>query len=216
MTFSRAIAVPVIDGIDWATFEYSSVYSSRDNPVGIFEWGFFYKEANLPLQKGKLSSEPYHSPTHAGGLLAIDRHFFKELGYYDQGLLVWGGEQYELSFKVWMCHGAVLWVPCSRIGHVYRGPGRSTASSKYTSQVPLSDLNHKRVVDTWFDEEHRKYFYRRHPELDGFSVDVRDQIALKNRLQCKSFSWFMKDVAPFLLDSYPYPHENIHFGNVCT
>ena len=37
-------------------------------------------------------SEPYDSPTHAGGLFAIDRKYFIELGTYDEGLLVWGGE----------------------------------------------------------------------------------------------------------------------------
>lgn len=34
------------------------------------------------------------SPTHAGGLLAIDRQWFFELGAYDPGIKVWGAEQY--------------------------------------------------------------------------------------------------------------------------
>ena len=50
------------------------------------------------------------SPTHAGGLFAMDRKYFFELGAYDPGLLIWGGENFELSFKVRHSHWGVVYL----------------------------------------------------------------------------------------------------------
>ena len=80
------------------------MYSEQEKPSGIWEWGFLYKEIKLGSETEEPSEEylssPNTSPVHAGGLIAVDREYFLSLGGYDPGLLVWGGEQYELSFKV--------------------------------------------------------------------------------------------------------------------
>lgn len=95
------MTVPIIDGIDHKTFEYRPVYGDGQHFRGIFEWGMLYKENDVPrkeLKRRKHNSEPYRSPTHAGGLFAINREYFLDIGAYDPGLLVWGGENFEVFF----------------------------------------------------------------------------------------------------------------------
>ena len=36
----------------------------------------------------------------SGGIFAIDKEYFFEIGAYDPGMKVWGAENLELSFRV--------------------------------------------------------------------------------------------------------------------
>lgn len=80
----RVLAIPLIDIISPDTF----VYTPSPLVRGGFNWGLHFKWDNLP--EGTLVKDvdflgPFKSPTMAGGLFAIDRLYFTELGEYDLG-----------------------------------------------------------------------------------------------------------------------------------
>lgn len=137
----RTVVLPTIDIIEKYTFEHRrqllpSGFASR----GAFNWIFKYQ--HMPLLPATIlhPSKPFETPIMAGGLFTISAAFFKELDGYDEGLNTYGkldhisdfkswfteffvkigGEQFELSFKIWQCGGRMLESACSRFGHIYR------------------------------------------------------------------------------------------------
>lgn len=105
---------------------------------------------------------------------------------------IWNGENYELSFKLWMCADGLFTVPCSRIAHAFRSVNPSRDSNEdFVAQ------NFMRLAEVWLDE------FKDHPrqlEPERYANvnpgDVTKQKAIRARLKCKSFRWFLENVAP--------------------
>uniref|UniRef100_A0A182W887 Ricin B lectin domain-containing protein n=1 Tax=Anopheles minimus TaxID=112268 RepID=A0A182W887_9DIPT len=192
----RTCVCPFIDVIKDDTF---TLVAQDEGARGAFDWNMLYKRLPLRPEDQKVPSDPFPSPVMAGGLFAISAKFFWELGGYDEKLEIWGAEQYELSFKIWMCGGRMLDAPCSRVGHIYRSysPFHSAKTYDFVAK------NHKRVAEVWMDE-YKRYVYARDP--NRYAIDAGDLSKMKQlrkKLNCKPFRWFMKEVAPDLVDHYP-------------
>ncbi|CDW58764.1 Glycos transf 2 and Ricin B lectin domain contain ing protein [Trichuris trichiura] len=184
----RTVTCPFIDVIDCDTF---AIRPQGNGARGMFDWRFYYKNVPLLNKTQMPPVNPFENPVMAGGYFAIDRSWFEELGRYDEELMIWGGEQYELSFKVWQCHGRILDVPCSHVAHIYR-----------CKHIPFADpgigdflsRNYKRVAEVWMDE-FKEYLYQRNPKMRQVDAgDLSKQLAIRKKLKCNSFKWFMTNV----------------------
>ncbi|XP_071079770.1 N-acetylgalactosaminyltransferase 7-like [Haliotis cracherodii] len=210
---------PTVDVISYKDFSYNSIFTKMVK--GVFDWGLLYKEMPASDKEQaatwKHNSEPYGTPTHAGGLFAVDRKHFFDIGGYDDNLLVWGGENFQLSFKQWMCGGSMEMVPCSRVGHVYHStmPYSLNINKKKPIKMSIIKHNYLRVVEGWMDE-YKEYFYIREPKVrqHAHEVNVTDQLELRKRLGCRSFKWYLDNVAYGILEHFPLPPANKAWGNI--
>uniref|UniRef100_UPI003AAD19A4 polypeptide N-acetylgalactosaminyltransferase 11 n=1 Tax=Centroberyx gerrardi TaxID=166262 RepID=UPI003AAD19A4 len=187
----RTVVCPVIDIISADTLAYSPSPIVR----GGFNWGLHFKWDPVPpaeLNGPEGAAGPIRSPTMAGGLFAMNRKYFNELGQYDAGMDIWGGENLEISFRIWMCGGQLLIVPCSRVGHIFR------KRRPYGSPGGQDTMAHNslRLAHVWMDEYKEQYFSLR-PELRerGYG-DISERVALRRRLQCRSFHWYLDTIYP--------------------
>ena len=129
----------------------------------------------------------------AGGLFAIGRKFFFDIGGYDEGMDIWGAENLEMSFRVWMCGGELEILPCSRVAHIFRERHASYSFPLGSSETITK--NTLRTVHVWMDQYKQEYFKRRPYNRNVDFGDISERLALRKKLKCKSFDWYLTNIA---------------------
>lgn len=220
------VIVPRIDSIDPRTIDYVPWDHAA---LGTLTWSmdFTWKLASNVDDE---ATQPMATATAIGCVLAVDRKFFFDVGAFDDGMLIWGGENLELSIRAWTCAGGVHIALCSRAAHLFR------RTLPYRVPVDRSGLsvklrNYRRLVNVWLDD-YRKFYYATeshqrpaHPSSLGvtFSDEVRsidDRRRLRQRLKCRGFDWYLQNVAtdlviPDVNSRYFGQLRNAH-GRICA
>uniref|UniRef100_A0A8C3YDS2 Polypeptide N-acetylgalactosaminyltransferase like 5 n=1 Tax=Catagonus wagneri TaxID=51154 RepID=A0A8C3YDS2_9CETA len=188
----KMVVCPAMDIIDHITLEYKPSPPVR----GIFNWHLQFewdRVFSYEMDGSDGPTRPIRSPAMIGGLFAINRHYFNEIGQYDKGMNLWGGENVELSLRIWMCGGQLFILPCSRVGHINK-----PVFTKHSEIRKSMAYNNLRTVHVWLDE-YKEQFFLQNPGLKSLAYgNISERIELRKRLGCKSFQWYLDTVFPEL------------------
>eukprot|EP00927_Polykrikos_kofoidii_P071515 TRINITY_DN6777_c0_g1_i1.p1 TRINITY_DN6777_c0_g1~~TRINITY_DN6777_c0_g1_i1.p1 ORF type:complete len:491 (-),score=72.27 TRINITY_DN6777_c0_g1_i1:143-1615(-) len=187
------LAMPYLDEIpvhEWGNYRVGAGGHWR------FEWNMNLVHTN-PTSADPVGSPDVHmTPATSGGIFAMRKDFFQALGFFDVGMLEWGGDHVEMSFKTWRCGGRIEMVPCSRVGHLFREP----KDRPYDVETMQVVRNYQRLAEVWWEEPGQNYldmFYKLKPEVKSSKIpetEIRKLRRQRDKLKCKPHSWYVENV----------------------
>ena len=75
--------------------------------------------------------------------------------------------------KTWMCGGRLEFVPCSRVGHIFRSGHPYNMTGESGQHLSSADRNSIRLAQVWLDEYKEVfYMYKQHLATVNFTVSL--------------------------------------------
>jgi glycosyltransferase involved in cell wall biosynthesis len=177
----RRVVVPSITGLDPDT--WTEVRGNGGTAKCYLTWDSDFKW---------FDSDDEYVAVMSGGLLAMSRQWWIETGGYDTSMKGWGGENIDQSLRIWLCHGEIVQATTSFVGHMWRTHDKPETRARYTVPPGSVIINRYRGASVWMGDWRDKL--ETYPEFSRYKTarpDVTSIQTVKDRLQCKDFSYFI-------------------------
>ena len=143
----------------------------------------------------------------SGGLLAISRKWFFEIGGYDSSMKGWGGENLDQSLRIWTCGGEIVSAPESYVAHMWRD-GSEKTKAKYKVGAGDAVKNRARAVKAHLGEWYKKTLdFPSFKRWRGQDLDTSSITDGFSDLKCENFEWYLKRFKYIYRDGGVLPSE---------